>query len=232
MFSASNFLIMNGPTPSSLLSSFPTPKTISFLKSAKNLSLKRQKEAKKLDKAVMNELPALKLEKATFITQIISDETSGNETGIDNISFLASTNKGVPPSALNKIASGGELSRFMLALKVNLAHTSQINTLVFDEVDSGVGGATAAAVGERLARLGTECQVLVVTHSPQVASCGQNHWHVKKSEQEEKTITTVVCLEKSERLTEIARMLSGECISETAQIMAQELLDKTWKTAL
>lgn len=180
----------------------------------------------------MNELPALKLEKATFITQIISDETSGNETGIDNISFLASTNKGVPPSALNKIASGGELSRFMLALKVNLAHTSQINTLVFDEVDSGVGGATAAAVGERLSRLGTECQVLVVTHSPQVASCGQNHWHVKKSEQEEKTITTVVCLEKSERLTEIARMLSGECISETAQIMAQELLDKTWKTAL
>ena len=203
-----------------------------YLKSAKNLSLKRQKEAKKLDKAVMNELPALKLEKATFITQIISDETSGNETGIDNISFLASTNKGVPPSALNKIASGGELSRFMLALKVNLAHTSQINTLVFDEVDSGVGGATAAAVGERLSRLGTECQVLVVTHSPQVASCGQNHWHVKKSEQEEKTITTVVCLEKSERLTEIARMLSGECISETAQIMAQELLDKTWKTAL
>ena len=200
-----------------------------YLKSAQDLSLKRQKVAKKLDKAIMNELPALKLEKATFITQIISDESSANETGIDNVSFLASTNKGVPPSALNKIVSGGELSRFMLALKVNLAHTSQINTLVFDEVDSGVGGATAAAVGERLARLGTECQVLVVTHSPQVASCGKSHWYVKKSECEEKTVTTVICLDKTERLTEIARMLSGECVSEAAQIMAQELLEKTWK---
>lgn len=201
-----------------------------YIKSAQILSLKRQKEAKKLDKAVMNELPALKLDKATFITQIISDEVNADETGIDSVAFLASTNKGVPPASLNKIASGGELSRFMLALKVNLAYTSQTETLVFDEVDSGVGGATAAAVGERLARLGTDCQVLVVTHSPQVASCGVYHWHVKKSEQDEKTITTVVNLDKTERLTEIARMLSGECISETAQIMAQELLEKTWKT--
>ena len=200
-----------------------------YIKSAQILSEKRQKAAKRLDKAIMNELPALKLDKAMFLTQVACDEANGNETGLDNVIFLASTNKGIPPASLNKIASGGELARFMLALKVNLAHTSQTETLVFDEVDSGVGGATAAAVGERLERLGEECQVLVVTHSPQVASCGNSHWNVKKSEQAEKTMTTVIHLDKTQRLTEIARMLSGECVSETAQIMARELLEKTWK---
>ncbi|MBR4932009.1 MAG: DNA repair protein RecN [Alphaproteobacteria bacterium] len=202
-----------------------------YLSQARKLSQKRKEAAEKLDKAVCRELGPLKLEKAQFLTQILTDETNISANGIDSVCFQASTNKGVPVAPLNKMASGGELSRFMLALKVNLATTAETETIIFDEVDSGVGGATAEAVGERLAQLGLNCQVLVVTHSPQVASCGKSHWHVQKAEQNDKMITTIRSLSEPERLAEIARMLSGAKITQTAEIMAQELLNKSWKKA-
>ena len=198
-----------------------------YLKAARILSGKRKKAADSLDKAVKKELPAVKLEKATFLTQITTDETVLSPQGIDSVCFTASTNKGTPPSLLHKIASGGELARFMLALKVVLAHTGETETLIFDEVDSGIGGATAAAVGDRLARLGKDYQVLVVTHSPQVASCGQTHYCVTKTEKNNETQTFVQQLSYSQRLQEIARMLSGTHITQTAQTMAQELLEKS-----
>lgn len=198
-----------------------------YLTAARTLSLKRKKAAELLDKAVKRELPALKLDKAVFITSVTTDETVISSQGIDSVSFLASTNKGSPPDLLHKIASGGELSRFMLALKMVLAHINDTDTLVFDEVDSGIGGATAAAVGERLARLGADFQVLVVTHSPQVASCGQTHYCVSKIEKKNETHTLVTPLTYDMRLQEIARMLSGLRITQTAQTMARELLEKS-----
>ena len=198
-----------------------------YLKAARILSGKRKKAADSLDKAVQKELPAVKLEKATFLTQITTDETILSPQGIDSVCFTASTNKGTPPALLHKIASGGELARFMLALKVVLAHTGDTETLIFDEVDSGIGGATAAAVGDRLARLGKDYQVLVVTHSPQVASCGLTHYCVTKTEKNNETQTFVQQLSYSQRLQEIARMLSGTHITQTAQTMAQELLEKS-----
>lgn len=199
-----------------------------YLKQAKALSAARQKTARELDMRVAKELPDLKLEKAVFKTLIeTKDETEGNENGIDMVTFLVSTNKGMPLAPLNKVASGGELSRFMLALKVNLAKAEATPTLIFDEVDSGIGGATADAVGSRLKRLAQECQVLAVTHSPQVASHGRHHWTVSKSEQKNGIVTQVKKLTAAERLQELARMLSGAQITQTAEIMAQELLEKS-----
>ncbi len=201
-----------------------------YLKQAHLLSEERKKTALKLDRQIATELPDLKLEKALFKTQIEQkDEQNGDENGLDCISFLISTNKGVPPAPLNKIASGGELSRFMLALKVNLAQADATPTLIFDEADSGIGGATADAVGARLNRLAQECQVLAVTHSPQVAAHGIHHWTVSKNEQKDCIITHVKKLSESERLQEIARMLSGSQITQTAETMARELLEKSKK---
>ncbi len=198
-----------------------------YLGQAHILSNNRRKAAQKLDKTVMKELPALKLEKAFFQTQISSDDGIESVDGIDTVAFLVSTNPGTPVAPLHKIASGGELARFMLALKVNLAQAETTDTLIFDEVDSGVGGATAAAVGERLARLSHDCQVLVVTHSPQVAACGAHHWTVAKEVKNNQTMTRVQPLDTDGRLNEIARMLSGAETTETARIMARELLSKS-----
>ncbi len=196
-----------------------------YLNQAKKLSQKRTNVALILDKSVKKELPALKLEKANFQTSIVKKENY-SESGIDDVEFLVSTNTGTPFSSLGKVASGGELSRFMLALKVNLAKESSLPTLIFDEIDSGVGGATADAIGSRLYRLSKECQVLSVTHAPQVASYGEQHFTVSKAEKEGKIITSVTKLNDKMRLTEIARMLSGSKITQTAEIMAQELLSK------
>ena len=196
-----------------------------YLIQAKKLSQKRTNVALILDKSVKKELPALKLEKADFKTNIVRKENH-SESGIDDVEFLVSTNTGTPFSSLGKVASGGELSRFMLALKVNLAKESSLPTLIFDEIDSGVGGATADAIGSRLYRLSKECQVLSVTHAPQVASYGEQHFTVSKAEKEGKIITSVTKLNDKMRLTEIARMLSGSKITQTAEIMAQELLSK------
>ena len=200
---------------------------VNFIELAKELSNLRHKTALDLDKAVCAELPALKLEKAHFITQI--DDLQPDQAtadGLNKVQFCISTN-GAPAAPLNKIASGGELARFMLALKVNLANLDDIPTLIFDEVDSGIGGATASAVGERLARLGQIRQVLVVTHSPQVAAFGSHHMKVLKTSEKECVLTTVVPLSENDRLEEIARMLSGAQITDEARRAAQKLLEKS-----
>lgn len=198
-----------------------------YQKAALDLSNKRLKAALRLDDKVKQELPALKLEKAVFKTSVTQkDLSTATETGIDDVAFTVSTNTGTPLAPLNKIASGGELSRFMLALKVNLAKQSALPTIVFDEIDSGVGGATADAIGSRLNKLAADCQVLAVTHAPQVASYGHQHWTVSKAEKEGKIITSVKKLSSAERLNEVARMLSGSEITKTAITMAEELLLK------
>lgn len=203
---------------------------LGYIDCAQKLSVLRTQTAKELDEKVAAELPDLKLEKASFMTEIreLPAEEWGDK-GIDRALFLVSTNKGVPFAPLHKIASGGELARFMLALKVNLAAAEQLTTLVFDEVDTGIGGATAAAVGDRLSRLADECQVLVVTHSPQVAAYGQNHYVVGKAEQKGAVLTHVSKVAQKDRLMEVARMLSGADITVSGKKMAQELLKKSCK---
>jgi DNA repair protein RecN (Recombination protein N) len=193
---------------------------------AKALSRLRTAAAGHLDAAVADELPPLKLDKASFRTRIDEmDEAAWGETGMDRIAFEVATNPGVPPGPLAKIASGGELSRFMLALKVVLARTTPVPTIVFDEVDSGIGGAVAAAVGDRLARLAVDLQVLVVTHSPQVAAKGAHHWHVAKgSDGADTTVTRIKALAGNERREEIARMLAGAQVTDQARAAADSLL--------
>ena len=198
---------------------------LAYIKAANELSAKRAETAARLDKNVMAELPPLKMEKARFVTQISrQDENAWNEEGFDAAAFTVATNPNSPQGPINKIASGGELARFMLALKVNLAQTSNVPTMIFDEVDAGVGGATAQAVGERLSRLARDVQVMVVTHSPQVASRGNNHFKVEKNTVNNVTTTTVRELDTSERHEEIARMLAGETITPEARAAARVLI--------
>ena len=182
--------------------------------------------ARALDEAVRGELIPLKLDKALFKTQVEPlPENDWGPAGSDRVSFLVATNPGAPFGPLGKIASGGELARFTLALKVVLARTEQNHALIFDEVDSGIGGAVADAVGERLARLAAPRQSLVVTHSPPVASRGRHHWHVAKREVRPEVVTTEVRpLSPAERQEEIARMLSGAHITEEARAAAARLL--------
>jgi len=195
-----------------------------YLESAKELSRQRRQAGATLDKNVMAELPPLKMEKALFATDIEELPESGwNEKGIDSVCFSVATNPNSPRGPLNKIASGGELARFMLALKVNLAASAQEMTMIFDEVDAGVGGATAQAVGERLARLAEKVQVLLVTHSPQVAACGNHHFKVEKKTENNITTTYVRCLDHDARCEEIARMLAGEKITDEARAAAKAL---------
>ncbi|WP_353627942.1 DNA repair protein RecN [Sulfitobacter sp. TCYB15] len=182
----------------------------------------RRKKAGKLDKAVAAELAPLKMERAVFATQI-TEETPGPE-GRDAVSFTVATNPGAPAGPLGKIASGGELSRFLLALKVCLAKGQTGLTMIFDEIDRGVGGATADAVGRRLAALSQGGQVLVVTHSPQVAALGAHHWRVSKTVSKGMTLSTVTPLSAPERVDEVARMLAGDTITEAARAAARELL--------
>lgn len=197
-----------------------------YMMQAEELSKLRTQTAATLDKAVMKELPPLKMERAVFateITQLSENEWSGK--GFDKVNFTVSTNPNSPRGALNKIASGGELSRFMLALKVNLAQKSSVETLIFDEVDAGIGGATAQAVGERLARLAEKVQVLVVTHSPQVAAFSHQHFKVSKNTENNITTTKVHQLTAAEKKEEIARMLSGENITDEARAAADVLIN-------
>ncbi len=192
---------------------------------AETLSKARAKAARRLDAEVNAELPPLKLDKARFATRLDAlPESDWGEQGRERVVFEVSTNPGMPPGPLARIASGGELSRFLLALKVVLAAADPVPTLVFDEVDSGVGGATAAAVGERLARLGRALQVLVVTHSPQVAARAQHHWRVEKAAAGKSVLTRVTPLDAKGRREEIARMLSGATITEEARAAAERLL--------
>ena len=198
---------------------------LKYLEEAGLLHDERMNIAQKLDAKIMEELPPLKMEKARFVTVLEKlPESSWSEHGTDSVSFTVSTNPNSPQGPLGKIASGGELARFMLALKVNLAQSSKVGTMIFDEVDAGIGGATAQAVGERLSRLGADVQVLVVTHSPQVAAQGRQHYKVEKSTQDNITTTKVFELDNAARREEIARMLSGATITGEARAAADALL--------
>ncbi|CCG08927.1 DNA repair protein RecN [Pararhodospirillum photometricum] len=200
-----------------------------YLAAARALSTVRRAAAAALDAAIAAELAPLKLEKARFQTRVEDQpEDQWGPRGLDRVTFLVATNPGADPGPLHKVASGGELSRFMLALKVVLAADGEVSTLVFDEVDAGIGGATAAAVGERLARLGQAVQVLVVTHSPQVAARGQTHYRVSKSQRDDGLPgTTVSVLSDEQRLEEIARMLAGAEVTGAARAAAADLLAAT-----
>ncbi|HVZ07717.1 DNA repair protein RecN [Rhodopila sp.] len=196
-----------------------------YLAAAADLSAARSAAAVKLQKAVMRELPPLRLDKARFAVAVERrPEDDWGAAGMDQVRFLIATNPGQAAGPLARVASGGELSRLMLAMKVVLLAGSAVPTLVFDEVDSGIGGATAAAVGERLVRVADQVQVLVVTHSPQVAARGAAHLRVVKAMSRDRTVTQVERLEDTERREEIARMLAGETITESARAAADDLL--------
>ncbi|NOC84061.1 DNA repair protein RecN [Ruegeria sp. HKCCD6428] len=189
---------------------------------AADLSAARKAAAGRLDAAVMAELAPLKMERAVFQTEITPAE-AGPE-GTDAVAFTVATNPGAPAGPLNKIASGGELSRFLLALKVCLSGDDSARTMIFDEIDRGVGGATADAVGRRLASLAQGGQVLVVTHSPQVAARAAHHWRVQKQVTNGQTLSTVIPLAEPDRVDEIARMVAGDTITEEARAAARALL--------
>jgi|SRR5579859_2370054 len=196
-----------------------------YAAAAERLSRLRRTAADRLDRAVQKELAPLKLDRARFSTTISPlDPADWGPDGAERVAFEVATNPGAAPGPMSKIASGGELSRFLLALKVVLARISSVPTIVFDEVDSGIGGAVAAAVGERLALLGQELQVLVVTHSPQVAARGRHHWRVAKNQAKDTTVTRVDSLDEGQRREEIARMLSGASVTEEARAAATSLL--------
>jgi DNA repair protein RecN (Recombination protein N) len=182
----------------------------------------RAAAAKQLDAAMAAELAPLKMERAVFATEVTGGEPG--QEGVDTVTFTVATNPGAPSGPLNRIASGGELSRFLLALKVCLTGDSPGLTLIFDEIDRGVGGATADAVGRRLRALATGAQVLVVTHSPQVAAFGARHWRVEKRVAAGQTLSTVTGLGPEERVEEIARMLAGDTVTEAARAAARVLL--------
>ncbi len=191
-------------------------------RAAQALSTARQDAAIRLDQAMGAELAPLKMERAVFTTDITP--TDPGPDGVDAVTFTVATNPGAPSGPLNKIASGGELSRFLLALKVCLTRDATGLTMIFDEIDRGVGGATADAVGRRLADLASAGQVLVVTHSPQVAALGGHHWRVSKAVLDGVTLSTVSPLSSDQRVDEIARMISGDTITDAAKAAAKELL--------
>ncbi len=192
--------------------------------SAAQLSSLRYAAATGLAKAVMAELPALKLERAEFIVEMESDPESRMEEGIDQIEFWVRTNPGTRPGPMMKVASGGELSRFLLALKVALADRGSAPTLVFDEIDTGVGGAVADAIGQRLARLSKRVQVLSVTHASQVAARATTHFLIAKSGCADRVATGIAEMDRTARQEEIARMLAGATITDEARAAAERLL--------
>lgn len=186
------------------------------------LSAARKDAAGRLDTAVMAELAPLRMERAVIVTEIAPADPGPQ--GADLVAFTVSTNPGAPAGPLNRIASGGELSRFLLAFKVCLAREDGARTMIFDEIDRGVGGATADAVGRRLAQLADGGQILVVTHSPQVAAQGAHHWRVQKETAGETTLSRVVPLAPEDRIDEIARMVAGDTVTSEARAAARALL--------
>ncbi len=197
-----------------------------YVAGAQALGRDRRRAAAALDQAVAAELPPLRLDKATFATRVTPlDEAAWSEHGTERVAFEVSTIPGTPPGPLGRIASGGELARFLLALKVVVSGQGAAPALVFDEVDRGIGGAAAAAVGERLARLGRSIQVLVVTHSPQVAARGDHHWRVRKHSERGRVAVAVEELSRAGRREEIARLLSGATVTEEARAAADSLLE-------
>ncbi|MGI8931324.1 MAG: DNA repair protein RecN [Sphingomicrobium sp.] len=190
---------------------------------AQAVTAQRTAAATTLDAAMVAELPPLKLDAAQFRTAIASADPG--PAGVDRVEYEVSTNPGAPFGPLTRIASGGELSRFILALKVALAEAGAAATMIFDEIDRGVGGAVASAIGERLARLAQKSQLLVVTHSPQVAARAAHHYRIEKAHDGTVTRTSVRKLDANERREEIARMLSGAAITDEARAQAAKLLE-------
>jgi DNA repair protein RecN (Recombination protein N) len=197
-----------------------------FCAAASKLSAARRKAADKLDKAVNGELAPLKLERATFMTEVEGDEKSPGPEGFDRVEFWVQTNPGTKAGPLMKVASGGELSRFLLALKVVLSDRGSAPTLVFDEIDTGVGGAVADAIGARLGRLASKVQVMAVTHAPQVAARADQHFLISKDalDKGKRVATRVNALAADHRREEIARMLAGAEITAEARAAAERLL--------
>jgi DNA repair protein RecN (Recombination protein N) len=193
---------------------------------ARQLSVKRMEAAKRMTKMVRQELNALKMEQTQFLIRIAAreGEAAYGDQGADRAEFLLSTNVGEPLKPIARVASGGELSRVMLALKSVLAEADRVPVLIFDEIDTGVGGAVAAAIGKRLRALGRFHQVLCVTHLPQVASQAHHHWCVEKSPAGDRMVTTVRLLSGLGREQEIARMLGGETVTKKVRETAAELI--------
>jgi len=201
--------------------------SLEYQAQAEALSVARSEAARRLDAAVAAELAPLKLDSARFRTAVVRlEEDRWGPHGVDAVEFLISTNPGAEFAPLTKIASGGELSRFILALKVALAEEGGAATVIFDEIDRGVGGAVASAIGERLARLAQGGQLLAVTHSPQVAARGTAHYLIAKSSEGTVTRTSVVPLDAAGRQEEIARMLSGAEVTPEARAQADRLLEQ------
>ncbi|PIR37382.1 MAG: DNA repair protein RecN [Alphaproteobacteria bacterium CG11_big_fil_rev_8_21_14_0_20_39_49] len=198
---------------------------IKYVEAATELNKSRIIAAKKIEKALMEELAPLKMENTKLKVEIEqkTEERWGAE-GFDKINFLVKTNPGAPFASISKIASGGELSRFVLALKVVLSDVKSVPTMIFDEVDTGIGGAVADAVGKRLAKLGNKLQVFAITHQPQVASKGNYHLKVEKIQTKNRTNTNVRPLNDNERREEIARMLAGDEITTEARSAAEKLI--------
>ncbi|MEM7464560.1 MAG: hypothetical protein AAF362_17965 [Pseudomonadota bacterium] len=204
-----------------------------YYRLAEDLSARRHEAAAKLCEVVDGELPALKLEQGKFIVNVESANENAGPEGIDLVEFWVRTNPGTNPGPILKVASGGELSRFLLALKVALTNKASAPTLVFDEIDSGAGGAVADAIGKRLGRLADGVQVLSVTHAPQVAARAGNHFRISKrplavgeSSNEAGIVATVVdAITNGERREEIARMLAGAKITEEARAAADQLIN-------
>ena len=205
--------------------------------SVEKLTVVRVEAARRLDEDVNIELKELEMGKSQFVTHLRKrDREQWKEDGAEDVSFLVSTNPGQPLGPLAKIASGGEMARFMLSVKVVLSNLDPISSIIFDEVDSGVGGAVASAVGDRLIKLAKSSQVLVVTHSPQVAAKGINHMRVFKEiysvgnrRETEETVTKIKTLNREERKEEIARMLSDHTITDEARAAANSLLLRSQK---
>ncbi len=194
-----------------------------YNKAAKSLSLNRNKAAKVLEKLVTEAMQDLSMAGGQFVIGI-EPLVEGNAHGLENIEFLVAGHPGVSPKPLSKVASGGELARISLAISVITSEASQIPTLIFDEVDSGIGGAVAETVGKRLKELGQEHQVLCVTHLAQVAAQGHQHWKVEKQSSANSTTSSIIGLNRQERVEEIARMLGGTEITDTTRRHARELL--------
>jgi len=197
-----------------------------YVAAAHALTQARQKAAKALAKAVNAELPPLKLERAEFMAELVTDFDVVSPDGCDRVEFVVRTNPGARPGPMMKVASGGELSRFLLALKVSLAERETAPTLVFDEIDTGVGGAVADAIGQRLSRLAEKAQVLAVTHAPQVAARSTRHFKIMKDDVGARVATRVVTLTAPQRREEIARMLAGAEITPQARAAAKSLIEK------
>ncbi len=198
---------------------------VAYDEAAVQLSARRRQSAAHLRDAVMTELPALKLERAEFIVEMTTDAETRGAEGIDTVEYWVRTNPGTRAGPMMKVASGGELSRFLLALKVALADRGSVPTLVFDEIDTGVGGAVADAIGQRLARLSSRVQVLSVTHAPQVAARADTHFLIAKAETAaDRVATSIRVMATSERQEEIARMLAGASITDEARKAAERLL--------